>query len=738
MGTSKKVNMKIQALIDQMTLEEKIGQLTQLGPSIVGAFGVSFSELLNMMFDGQISKEEFEKSMASSDRDFHEDQIRAGELGSLNGVVGASKINELQRIAVTESRLGIPLLFGYDVIHGLKTVFPIPLGESCAFDEALWEETARHSAVEATAHGIHWTFAPMIDVARDARWGRISEGAGEDVHLNSSYAKAKVKGYQTDDLSLPDSMIACAKHFVAYGAAEAGRDYNTVDLSEQKLREVYLPPFKAAIEAGCATIMPAFNDLSGVPCTINKWLLQDVARDEFGFQGVYVSDANAIKECINHGSASNGYEASALALNAGINIDMSSLSYEQNLQALIKTEPQYQSALDQAVYQVLELKMSKGLFDNPYQTNAEREKRETLTPTGRALARKAAIKSMVLLKNDNLLPLAKTLKIGVAGELASLPDEMLGAWSFGGDGKDCVSLIDGLKNASANFIYEACVLDDKVDYKGIERLKNNALDAIIVALGERKDMSGEAASRAVIELSKVEIELFNALKKLDKKIVVILFNGRPLAIPEIAQHADAILEAWHPGIEAGNAISDIIFGDENPSGKLTTSFPYATGVCPHYYSSPRTGRPAGRGKFTSKYLDTPIDHVIYPFGYGLSYTKFEYSDFEINEMDNHIEVCVNVKNIGNFEGEEVVQLYVQDVVASRVRPVKELKLFKKINLKPQTNERVVMTIDKASLGFFDVNMKYVVEPGLFRFFVGTNSRDVFVKELTCENLWSTI
>jgi beta-glucosidase len=720
--------MKVEELLSQMTIEEKIGQLIQTGPSIVGAFGVSFEELLNMMFDGKISKEEFDQHMASSEQDYHEEDIRAGRMGSFNGVKGAEKVNELQKIAVTESRLGIPLLFGYDVIHGLRTVTPIPLGESCAFDEELWEETARLSAVEATANGIHWTFAPMIDVARDARWGRVSESAGEDVLLNSAYAKAKVKGFQGEDLSHSDSIIACAKHYVAYGAAEGGRDYNTVDISEQRLREVYLPPFKAAIDAGCATIMPAFNDVSGVPSTINKWLLQDIARDEFGFDGVYVSDANAIAECVDHGCAANKKEAASLAIMAGINIDMSSHSYEQNLGKLIEENKSYLKELDKAVAYVLKLKMKKGLFENPYQTNKERETKETLSDYGRSLARKAAVKSMVLLKNEDVLPLSKNLKIGLTGDLASLPDEMLGAWAIGGQGDDCVTLLDGLKAAAKNVVYQACICNNQVDLSRLDRLAQPDIDVIVVAAGERKDMSGEAASRSSIELAKEQKELILKLKERGKKVIVVLFNGRPLAIPEIAEHADAILEAWHPGIEAGHAICDILFGDENPSGKLTTTFPYTTGVCPCYYSTTTTGRPAGKGKFTSKYLDTPINHVVFPFGYGLSYTEFEYDNLEVIELEENIEIRVLIKNIGKYVGEEIVQLYVQDMVASRVRPAKELKAFKKINLKPNAYERVIFKISKRALGFYNARMEYVVEPGIFRFCVGKNSQDCLEKE----------
>lgn len=721
---------RIQNLLKEMTVEEKIGQLQQTGPSLVGAFDVPFEELLNMMFDGKISEAEFGRMMSTATEDFHEDEIRAGQMGSFNGIVGAEKVNRLQKIAVEETRLGIPLMFGADVIHGLRTVTPIPLAESCAFDEILWEETAKMSAKEASAAGINLTFAPMVDVARDARWGRISEGAGEDTLLNSLFAKAKVKGYQGNNLSDQESIMACAKHFVAYGAAEGGRDYNTVDLSEQKLREVYLPPFQAAIDAGCTAIMPAFNDVTGVPCTTNSWLLKEVAREELGFEGVYISDANAIAECVDHGNAADRKEAAKKALEAGISVDMSSNSYVKHLKELIEVGSIDIKVLDEAVYYVLKAKMEKGLFENPYQTNAEREANSILTKENRSLARKAAVKSMVLLKNDNLLPLNRKSKIAVAGNLASEKSEMLGAWAISAKGEDCITLVEGMENAGVQVIYESCISDGKLSQEAISKLLLSDSEVIVVAIGERKDMSGEAASRADISLPKLQSDLLKALCGKGKPVVAVLFNGRPIAIPWEAEHVNAILEAWHPGIEAGNAICDILFGDEMPTGKLTTTFPYSSGICPCYYNHPSTGRPGGKGKFTSKYLDTPINPIVYPFGFGLSYTTYEYQNIEAAFEKDNLIASVTLKNTGTRDGEEIVQLYVQDVAGSRVRPVKELKAFQKIKLFEGEVKQIEFTVPIQNLGFYDRKMNYVIEPGIFQIYIGGSSETCLIKELT--------
>lgn len=710
---------RIKELLGKMTLEEKVGQLQQCGPSLVGAFDVSFEELLNMMFDGRISQEEFGRLMGTAEQDFHEEDLRAGRIGSYNGVGDAETVNRLQKIAVEETRLGIPLLFGYDVIHGFKTVTPIPLAESCAWEPDLWERTGRMAADEATAAGVHMTFAPMVDAAKDARWGRVSEGAGEDALLNGLYGAAKVRGFQGEDLPRKDSMAACVKHFAAYGAGEAGRDYNRVDMSEQRLYEEYLPAYKACIDAGARAVMPAFNDINGVPCSVSRKLLRDILRKDWGFDGMTVSDSNAIAECVNHGIAEDKRDAAKQAILAGMDMDMSSNSYIENMKGLVESGEVPMDVLDEAVSNILRVKFELGLFDNPYRTDSQRESQTMGRPEYRALAREAAQKSMVLLKNDGVLPLAKEKKIGIIGELASDRGEMTGAWAIGASVDDCISLTDACDARGIPYTYSK-------DGKNVLKMAIES-DVLIAVIGERKDESGEAASRASITLKPEDEELLKGLHTFGKPVVVILFNGRPLAIPQLNETASAILEAWHPGVEAGNALLDILYGEVNPSGKLTTTFPYTTGQCPMYYAHINTGRPGGKSKFTSKYLDTPLEPV-YPFGYGLSYTSYEYSGLKVEKKENTFRISAEVKNTGDRAGDEIVQCYVQDVVAERVRPVKELKDFAKVSLEPGEEKEVVFEIPFEKLGYYDREMNYVVEPGLFRFYVGGNSRDTLTAE----------
>lgn len=710
---------RIKELLGKMTLEEKVGQLQQCGPSLVGAFDVSFEELLNMMFDGRISQEEFGRLMGTAEQDFHEEDLRAGRIGSYNGVGDAETVNRLQKIAVEETRLGIPLLFGYDVIHGFKTVTPIPLAESCAWEPELWERTGRMAADEATAAGVHMTFAPMVDAAKDARWGRVSEGAGEDALLNGLYGAAKVRGFQGEDLSRKDSMAACVKHFAAYGAGEAGRDYNRVDMSEQRLYEEYLPAYKACIDAGARAVMPAFNDINGVPCSVSRKLLRDILRKDWGFDGMTVSDSNAIAECVDHGIAEDKRDAAKQAILAGMDMDMSSNSYIENMKELVESGEVPMDVLDEAVANILRVKFELGLFDDPYRTDSQRESQTMGKPEYRALAREAAKKSMVLLKNDGVLPLAKEKKIGIIGELASDRGEMTGAWAIGANGDDCISLTDACDARGIPYTYSK-------DGKNILKMAIES-DVLIAVIGERKDESGEAASRASITLKPEDEELLKGLHTFGKPVVVILFNGRPLAIPQLNETASAILEAWHPGVEAGNALLDILYGEVNPSGKLTTTFPYTTGQCPMYYAHINTGRPGGKSKFTSKYLDTPLEPV-YPFGYGLSYTSYEYSGLKVEKTEKAFRISAEVKNTGDRAGDEIVQCYVQDVVAKRVRPVKELKDFAKVSLEPGEEKEVVFEIPFEKLGYYDREMNYVVEPGLFRFYVGGNSRDTLTAE----------
>lgn len=726
---------KIQELLGKMTLEEKVGQLQQCGPSLVGAFEVSFEELLDMMFDGRITQEEFGKLMSTAEQDFHEDDLRAGKVGSYNGIEDAKTANRLQKIAVEETRLGIPLLFGYDVIHGFRTITPIPLAESCAWDPELWERTGRMAAEEATAGGVHMTFAPMVDVAKDARWGRVSEGAGEDVLLNSAYGAAKVKGFQGTDLTKEDAMAACVKHFAGYGAGEAGRDYNRVDMSMQRLWDEYLPAYKACVDAGARAIMPAFNDINGIPCSVNSYLLRNVLRGQWGFDGMTVSDANAIAECVNHGIVPDKRTAAKEALEAGMDMDMTSNTYIEHVAELVQSGEVEEKVLDEAVADILRIKFELGLFENPYKTSEERESTAMLKPEYRALAREAAGKSIVLLKNDAytgeykkpedgegkpILPLSTGCRLGIFGQLAAEKGEMTGAWAIGANPEDCVSILEACDARGVTYQHSA-------DDTNILKIASES-DVLLAVLGEKKEQSGEAASRADITLPKEQLALLENLLATGKPVVAVLFNGRPLAIPYIAEQVPAILEAWHLGVEAGNAILDVLFGDVNPSGKLTTTFPYTTGQCPMYYAHMNTGRPGGKSKFTSKYLDTPLEPV-YPFGYGLSYTKYEYSDLTVEKTEDTFCVQVQVKNVGNVDGEEVVQCYVQDVAAKRVRPVKQLKAFEKVAVKAGETVNVQFTIPVEELGYCDWNMNYVVEPGEFVFYAGGNSRDCLSKRV---------
>lgn len=716
---------RIRELLEKMTLEEKAGQLQQCGPSLVGAFEVSFEELLDMMFDGRITKEEFDRLMGTAKQDFHEDDLRAGRVGSYNGIGNAAQVNELQKIAVEETRLGIPLVFGYDVIHGFKTITPIPLAESCAWEPSLWERTGRMAAEEASAAGIHMTFAPMVDASKDARWGRVSEGAGEDVLLNGLYGAAKVRGFQGDDLSKEDSIAACIKHFAAYGAVEAGRDYNRVDMSMQRLHEEYLPAYKMCIDAGARAVMPAFNDINGVPCSVNKWLLTDVLRDKWGFDGMTVSDANAIAECVNHGIAADGREAAKQALEAGLDMDMTSNTYIKYVEELVKNGEISEEVLDMAVADILRVKFELGLFDNPYQTDEEREKSAMLKPEYRALAREAAVKSVVLLKNEKddkgktVLPLEKGTKLGIFGEVAGSSDEMTGAWATGADAGSCVSILDACKERG--IAYQTGAKDN------VSEVAENS-DVLIAVIGEKKDESGEASSRATISISHGQIALLKQLLETGKPVVTVLFNGRPLAIPFVAENVPAILEAWHLGVEAGNAVLDILFGDEIPTGKLTMTFPNATGQCPMYYAHINTGRPGGKSKFTSKYIDAPVE-PLYPFGYGLSYTEYKYSEISARKNGNVYEACVKVKNTGGRDGEEIVQCYMQDVTARRVRPVKELKAFEKVALKAGEEKEVKFTIPEEELGYYNWNMEYITEAGKYIFYIGGNSRDCLAADI---------
>ncbi len=713
------IDKKIDSLLNLMSLEEKLGQLNQT----IGTWSVSTTE--------RISEEQAA-------------MIRQGKIGSFLGIIGAFETGRIQRIAVKESRLGIPLLFGLDVIHGFRTVFPIPLAEASTWNPDLIERAARVAANEASAAGIQWTFAPMVDIARDPRWGRIAEGSGEDPYLGSVFAAARVRGFQGKNLSDVGAILACAKHFAAYGGAEAGKDYNTVDLSERTLREIYSPPFKAAVDAGVWTLMSAFNEISGVPSSGNRWLLTDLLRNEWGFKGFVVSDWTAISELQNHGAASSRTDAGILALRAGVDIDMVSGIYENELVDAVRTKKLPQEYVDQAVRRVLKAKFAYGLFDHPYRNcDTLREKSEMLTPDHLALARTVAQQSIVLLKNGkNILPLDKSVRtIALIGPLADNRIDPLGPWAGVGRPDDVVTVLEGVKQKilpqTKLLFARGCTIssDSSADIEQAVRVVNQA-DVAVVVLGEGAHMSGEAASRSNLDLPGRQNELLKAIHRTGKPIVLVLMNGRPLTISWAAENVNAIVEAWFLGVQSGNAIADVLFGDVNPSGKLPATFPRSVGQIPLYYNHKNTGRPiADSNKYTSKYLDVP-NTPLYPFGFGLSYTKFSYSNIWASSRtiakNQEIRIAVDVENSGKRTGDEVVQLYVQDEAASVTRPVRELKGFKRVNLKPGEKQSVEFVLTPEHLSFYNLEMIKVVESGAFSAFVGGNSVDVLKTKFDVE------
>ena len=719
----------VEELLARMTLEEKIGQMNQESPSIVGGFDVPFSELIEMLTDGRISQEEFGRIMASAKQDYHEDDIRAGRVGSMM-VNDPRKNNELQKIAVEESRLGIPLIIGFDVIHGFRSVFPIAIAEACSFDDALFEKTAHMAAAESRAHGISWNFAPMIDAARDSRWGRVSEGPGEDPLLGSRFARAKIRGLQNDRSSPLRYVAACTKHYAAYGACESGRDYNTVSMSVSNFYNVYLPAFRAAMDEGAATVMAAFNDLNGVPCTVNRWLLREVLKKELGLEGFVVSDANAIRECVAHGIAADDRDAGVQAALAGMDMDMGTHIYRDYLKAEVEKGTVPMAVIDEAVRRILSVKVWLGLFEDPYVPEALIEAYEKGLPEEHvALCRKAAEESMVLLKNEgNLLPLRRGQKISLVGRLADNVNEVCGAWAMAWKPEDCVSILTGLKEAGAEVSYFPCGgPEGEIDFEEADRACREG-DVIVAVVGETDAMSGEASSKADISLPGGQRALLERLLQSGKPVAAVLMNGRPLALGWEAEHLPAILEAWHLGIRMGDAVAAALLGDVNPSGKLSSSFPSVTGQCPVYYNHPSTGRPGSRSKFTSRYLDAPWE-ALFPFGYGLSYTDFAYEDLRVCESGDALEITVRLKNTGEREGTEVAQLYMQDVSASLVRPVKELKDYRRVRLGPGEAEEVRFTLPKKDMGFYDNEGKYRLEDGLFRLYVGGSSRSCLMQEI---------
>jgi beta-glucosidase len=704
------VEQRVNALLAQMTLEEKLGQLQQLDGEANGNF-----------------------------RPEHLELIRKGLLGSTLNVRGAQRTNQVQRVAMNESRLKIPLLFGFDVIHGYRTIFPIPLAEASSWDPALAERSAAVAAQEANNVGLRWTFAPMVDIARDPRWGRISEGAGEDPFLGAAFARARVRGFQGDDYGAADKILACAKHWVAYGDAEGGRDYNTTDLSENTLREIYFPPFKAAVDAGVGTLMSSFNAINGVPASANAFTLTKVLRQEWKFDGFVVSDYTSVRELINHGIAANEEEAAAAALNAGVDMEMVSRSYNQFGPQLLKQNKLSTATIDEAVRRILRIKFRLGLFDRPY-TDEAREPASLLRPESIRLAREIAGRSMVLLKNDReTLPLNKTAgSIAVVGPLADDRRAPLGWWAGDGKEENTVTPLAGIKakvSAQTKVGYaKGCdVSGDSIAgfQEAVDLAK--ASDVTIVFVGEIADMVGEAASHATLDLPGRQMELVQAIHATGKPVIVVLVNGRPLSVGWIVNNVPAILESWMGGTQSGNAIADILFGDVNPGAKLPVTFPRTVGQVPIYYNHMNTGRPPeAQNRYTSKYYDVPWT-PLFPFGYGLSYTTFKISNLQFSapriSANGKLTVSVEVENTGRRAGDEVVQLYIRDLVATMTRPVKELKGFQRISLQSGEKRRVEFVLGPEHLGFWNREMRYVVEPGEFRVMVGANSVDVLEAKL---------
>jgi beta-glucosidase len=716
---SKSVDQKADSVLRLMTLNEKIGQMNQYNDDWTATGSVTI-----------------DKDKAT--------QVRNGEVGSLLNCMGTARVRSWQKIAM-QSRLKIPLLFGQDVIHGYKTTFPIPLAEACSWDMDAIKLSARIAATEASASGINWTFAPMVDIARDPRWGRIMEGAGEDPYLGSQIAYARVKGFQGEKLGDINSLMACAKHYAAYGAAIGGRDYNSVDMSDRLLWEVYLPPFKAALDAGVATFMTSFNDLNGVPATGNKYLLRDILKGKWGFQGFVVSDWGSIGEMINHGNVKNSYEAALSAITAGCDMDMESRCYKNNLAQLVKDKKVPVALIDDAVRRILKKKFELGLFDDPFKfCDAAREQRELNDPGHTKIAKEMAEKSIVLLKNENhILPLPKNIKtIAFIGPLVKPLKQNKGFWDVEVPGVDSgfiVSQWEGLKNKlgiNTKLLYaKGCEIegDNKDGFAEAVSVAKQA-DVVILSIGERRDMTGEAKSRSNIDIPGVQEDLLKELLGTGKPVVVLINAGRPLVFNYTADNATAILYTWWLGSEAGDAIADVLFGDYNPSAKLPVTFPRSIGQIPIYYSHFNTGRPATSDSdknYRSSYIDLSI-YPKYPFGYGLSYTTFQYSNLQLSKKkmkkNDHIDASVTVTNTGKYDGEEIVQMYLRDRVGSIVRPVKDLKDFMKIYLKSGESKTIHFTIDKEKLSFYNQQLKWVAEPGDFDIMIGASSEDIRLKD----------
>lgn len=713
------MNLFVESLLKKMTLEEKVGQLNQYNGDLA--------------FTGPVTMDKDKIG-----------QIKRGMVGSMLNVTGVEHTRELQKIAL-QSRLKIPMLFGQDVIHGFRTTFPIPLAEAASWDLEAIELSARIAAIEASAAGVHWTFAPMVDISRDPRWGRVMEGAGEDTYLGSLIARARVKGFQGKGLGYTDAVMACAKHFAAYGAAIGGRDYNSVDMSLRTLWEIYLPPFKAAADAGAATFMNSFNDINGIPATGNRYIQRDILKGKWKFTGFVVSDWGSIGEMVNHGYVANNKEAAYVAINAGSDMDMESRSYRDYLVQLVRDGKVKMELVDDAVRRILRKKYELGLFDDPFKfCNEERQQQNWNKQEHRSIARDIARKSIVLLKNENkVLPLNKqTKKIALIGPFVKAVKDNLGFWSieWPDDSSRIVSLWQGMQNklgSSASLVYaKGCNIND-TDSSGFAEAIAAAQqsDVIVMTVGEARDMSGEAKSRSSLQLPGVQEQLIKAMIATGKPVVLLIHAGRPLIFNWAADHAPAIVYTWWLGTEAGNAIADVLFGDYNPSGKLPMTFPLTEGQIPIYYNHYNTGRPVVNEKdvlYKSAYIDLSI-HPKFPFGYGLSYSNYEYGDVVLSDTvlkgNQKLVVSVTVKNTGSVKGKETVQLYIRDVVGKVVRPVKELKGYKQIELLPGEQKTVQFTLTTNDLKFYDDQLNYDWEPGSFEIMVGGNSRDVQKKKL---------
>ena len=704
----------------EMTLEEKIGQLCQCGPSPVGAFEISEEQAALMLKDGSISQAMYEAIINHATKDKYDDLVRKGKIGMIVGDPGAAETNRIQKIALEESRLGIPMIRGLDVIHGHKTIFPMPIAQACTFEDDTFVTSTSIAAREAAEDGIGWTYAPMVDITHDSRWGRITEGFGEDPYLGYRLAQASVKGFQgetPDDLKKPEHIAACVKHFAGYGAVEGGRDYDTVDMSIAKFYEQYLPPYAGAIQAGVVTVMAAFNDLNGVPATTNKWLLTDLLRDKMGFDGFVCSDANAIGEVVNHGTASSVREAVKQAIKAGLDLDLCSNVYADFLQELVEDGEVSMETLETSVRRVLRVKFQTGVFEHPYTKIPEKSCKRC--PEHLEKAREIARKSIVLLKNnDRLLPLSKKAKIAVIGAVASDRDEMFGSWACFPDWGTGVSLTDGLKNAGIDFVYAACAGEKlPLDH---DLLSDTVKDAETVIACLEHHGEGEADSNSRLEFKGEQIEMLKELKKMGKKVIVVMFNDRPMALADVVPNCDALVEAWQLGSEAGNAVCDVLFGDYDVVGRLTTTVPYYTGQWPVYYNHPNTGRPTGESRFTCKYSDAP-KFPLYSFGYGLSYTTFAYSEMIVQENGDKLRVSVKVKNTGNRAGTETVQCYIHRHKATRVRPVKELKGYEKVTLDPGEEKIVGIDLTRQLMGYFNENAEYIMDESDFDIWMAHDS-----------------